>query len=222
MTFLEFVARTLMGPPVCGRMWHCPFHNDRNPSFSIRPPKAGYEVKYKCWGCEAWGDEMDLLKLFYPREGYGERLERRRNLWMEYVKTQDDGDNQPTAQPPLSLPSGKQRGAKKPVDPGAVCLAFNDLQSFLRQENPDHLELLVKTLEVCRENRCTVESLVKYWRRFERWIEQTDREHRRTCNDPDCEAIVCREARGLPPLSAEELKAQRPLPVKRFAKKRGR
>ena len=80
MTFLEFVDRRLMGPPPL----HCPFHDDAHPSFSIRPPKGKYPIKYKCWGCGAWGDEHDLLRPFDPRDNYQQRLQRIAELREEF------------------------------------------------------------------------------------------------------------------------------------------
>jgi hypothetical protein len=76
MTFLQFVCEKLMGPPLRGGMWLCPFHEDKNPSLSVRPPKDNHPIKFKCWSCGAWGDEHDLLKLFYPNEDYPKRLAR--------------------------------------------------------------------------------------------------------------------------------------------------
>ena len=88
MTFLEFVCERLMGPPASRSdrrsTWRCPFHNDRHPSFSTRPPKRGFKDRYQCFGCGAWGDEFDLLKLFFPKEDYSARRERVAALRREY------------------------------------------------------------------------------------------------------------------------------------------
>ena len=84
MSFLEYVCRQLMGRPVYGTMWNCPFHDDINPSFSVRPPKVGYPIKFKCFGCSEWGDEFDLCKLFFSKDTYPDRVERLRVMREQY------------------------------------------------------------------------------------------------------------------------------------------
>jgi len=64
MTFLEYVADRLMGPPTDGRAWRCPFCDSDHGSFSIRQPKRGYRIRYRCFRCGEWGDEYDLLKRY--------------------------------------------------------------------------------------------------------------------------------------------------------------
>ena len=61
---LASVASGLLGP-AAGRIgehgrrlwWHCPFHQDRNPSFMIEPGKPWW----KCWGCGESGDAANLM-----------------------------------------------------------------------------------------------------------------------------------------------------------------
>jgi hypothetical protein len=43
---------------------------------------------------------------------------------------------------------------------------------------------------------------------LEAWVRKTDALHLAECRDPDCDTVVCREARGLPPLTPKELVAQ--------------
>lgn len=87
-TFLEFVIERLYGPPayrgVNYSSWLCPFHDDRNPSFTTRPPHPKYKDRWRCWACGAWGDELDFLRQYFPNENYSERLERLQNLRAEY------------------------------------------------------------------------------------------------------------------------------------------
>lgn len=78
-TFLEYVAECLMGPAPHhsgrGEPLHvCPFHNDTYPSFLVR--RTGSKPRYRCFGCGAWGDELDLVANFYPRDDYARRLDR--------------------------------------------------------------------------------------------------------------------------------------------------
>src|SRR6516165_9097232 len=61
---LVAVATALLGPPPGRRgersrrrWWHCPFHNDRNPSFCIDPGKPWW----KCFGCGEHGNAAGLV-----------------------------------------------------------------------------------------------------------------------------------------------------------------
>ena len=62
---LATVATLVLGPPA-GRKgqpngrrlwWHCPFHDDPNPSFCVTPGKRTWH----CFGCAASGDAVGLL-----------------------------------------------------------------------------------------------------------------------------------------------------------------
>jgi hypothetical protein len=70
MSFLEYVCQKLMGPAVRGGMWCCPYHPDKDPSFSVRPAKGDFPIKFACFGCGQWGDEFDLMRLYFPNENY--------------------------------------------------------------------------------------------------------------------------------------------------------
>lgn len=48
--------------------WPCPFHPDRNPSLSILPS----EVRWRCFGCNASGDSIDLIRRFDPGLSFAE------------------------------------------------------------------------------------------------------------------------------------------------------
>jgi hypothetical protein len=61
---LAAVATRLLGPATGRRgergrrlWWHCPFHEDRNPSFCIVPGKR----LWRCFGCDAQGDAAALV-----------------------------------------------------------------------------------------------------------------------------------------------------------------
>jgi DNA primase len=49
-----------LGPAERGRKWCCPFHDDHNPSMTVR------DGKFKCWSCGAGGDAIDWVA---KREG---------------------------------------------------------------------------------------------------------------------------------------------------------
>jgi DNA primase len=89
-TFLEYVIEHCYGPPAFTRgdcsYWHCPFHPDEHPSFHTLPPKAGEKDRFKCFPCDAWGDEKDILKLAFPKDDYGQRVRRLEELRSEYRK----------------------------------------------------------------------------------------------------------------------------------------
>lgn len=88
MTFLEFVIEKHIGQPTYRgngySKWHCPFHNDHSPSFATRPPKKTHPIKFKCWGCGAWGDASDFLALHKKMHGWAHDMQ---DLWNEYDKT---------------------------------------------------------------------------------------------------------------------------------------
>jgi DNA primase len=58
---LAAVATKWLGPAPkrSGRrlLWHCPFHDDRNPSFEVDPERG----RWKCWPCDKGGDAPELV-----------------------------------------------------------------------------------------------------------------------------------------------------------------
>jgi len=95
MSFLEYLARILMGPPVSGTSWQCPFCGSSR-GFSVRPPLPDKPVKFKCFRCSACGDEHDLIQLFRPdlRNDYGRRSMELDRLRAEF---EAGGKAEPTA-----------------------------------------------------------------------------------------------------------------------------
>src|SRR5438552_1089868 len=88
MTFLEFVCRKLLGPPVSGSCWRCPYCDSNGASFSVRPPKGDLPIKFKCHRCGEWGDEFDLMKLFHPVWGFSLRHLQLADLRRQYESHQ--------------------------------------------------------------------------------------------------------------------------------------
>jgi hypothetical protein len=131
ITFLEYVAERLMGPPVSrsnGRAtWPCPFHSpDERPSFNTLPPKAGCKDRFRCWSCGAWGDEFDLVKNFFDRENFGERRERL-DKWRQDFERDVPADDDPVHTTPRTG-RGQSRDAAPPRDdPSKIDAAFADL-----------------------------------------------------------------------------------------------
>jgi hypothetical protein len=218
MTFLEYVVRELLGPPAPGGLWHCPFHDDGTPSFSVRPPKAGYAVKYKCFGCGAWGDEFDLVRHFHPVEGrdYSWRLERVAALRAEYEAAQGgpdpggDPDSNTRATgagpscPACGLPSrgpGREEADDKDLR-RKLDAAWAELTSGERMH-------LAAAHCLARRHEVPTAVLARFAYEAIKWWEEGDRRHFETCDDDECDAAVCRVARGLPPLTPEEARAGR-------------
>lgn len=58
---VEAVAVALLGEPPGrggrGLWWHCPLHDDRNPSFNVDPQRG----RWKCFGCGESGDAVELV-----------------------------------------------------------------------------------------------------------------------------------------------------------------
>ena len=151
-TFLEYIVERLMGPPAYRgadySTWICPFHADHRPSFSTRPHHEQFKDRWTCFGCGAWGDELDFLKMYFPDEDYNDRLERIASLWKEYQGQIDELE-----QPDIThIPRGRGSTA------GAMIL-----WSLLRAGQIDHDDLLeiVADLNVAHE-------LQMEWRRLGR------------------------------------------------------
>ena len=162
MTLLEYVAERLMGPPVLrsyGRAtWHCPFHNDEHPSFCTLPPKAGYKDRFRCFACGAWGDEYDLLRLFFDRENFDERrlrLDRWREDWKReqqagaaVISHRGPGSNEQTTAP---LDDRLDR---------AHCAFLRDIEHW-ELRNDFARSLLSQFRERCQQNDVTMEAVLR-------------------------------------------------------------
>ncbi len=213
MTLLEYVAEKLMGPPVsrskgCST-WVCPHHNDHRPSFVTRAPKPGYKDRFTCFGCGWWGDEYDLLREFYPSENFPLLQNRLDALSAEYRRAAKAGPEAAGVILPgtgSTKPTEGPRNDRRDLD-GAWAEFMDDLRGWgLGQDFA--LSLLTKFSERCETNNVGMDALLKYWRDFDAWIAETDQQHLEECDDPQCDTIVCRAARGLPPLTPAELGAQ--------------
>ncbi len=103
-----------------GAYWKCPYCHCSRATFSVRPPLADKPIKFKCFRCAKWGDELDLLTFFYPNETYAQRLERMESL-------QDDYDRKV---PPPRPSSPRGSGSEVPEaadDPRAMHMAFANM-----------------------------------------------------------------------------------------------
>jgi hypothetical protein len=70
-TFLQYVAALVCGEPIRGGQpgeWYftCPMCD--SDEFHTLPIRAGQKDRFKCWKCDFWGDEHDLLR-HWPADG---------------------------------------------------------------------------------------------------------------------------------------------------------
>jgi hypothetical protein len=91
--FIEFALTRLLGPPAGWRndrwWWHCPFHDDSNPSFSalptvLQPNGLPVNERWRCFGCGEWGDVADMMEKRIPNEHWDMRSWRLRQWRKEY------------------------------------------------------------------------------------------------------------------------------------------
>ena len=214
MTFLEFVYRKFLGSPKSGNSYRCPYCKHGTPSLTINPPLAGKAVKYRCHRCQMFGDEFDVLKLVGVHN-YSDRIAQVAELRAEYeslhqrdaAQTPDSSTHHTSSFPPRGLGSVGQN-----LDPRAVEIAYADLTG-------DEVGQLATAVVLARERLpADPERLLLYCFRSVQWFEEVDARHLAECNDADCDAIVCRAARGLPPLTQEQIEAERrerPFPQER-------
>ncbi len=206
MTFLEYVAERLMGPPASrsGRrlMWCCPFHCESNPSFCTLPPKHGNKDRYRCFACGVWGDEYDLMKLFYDNENFAQRRERM-DAWRE--------DHQRDDIVPTNLLTIRGEGSTErqvaDSDDGLM-EAWSGITDWIQQEDIGQetaLRIVIEFEKQADQHGVSMKGLIGYWKEVWDWLQQPDPQHLE-CDDPDCEDRICRQARGLPALSAAEIR----------------
>jgi hypothetical protein len=186
--------------------WCCPFHNDTNPSFHTRPHNPDYKDRWNCFGCGKWGDEADLLKEFYPNEDWPQRRARLDRLAQDYqreVKPERNQQQTPTQSHHFSFRGpGRPNPTESKDNPGKVAQAWADLTKEERV-------IVMAARDVMREKSrgVSLDTLGDYCQGVVEWIKETDRFHFAGCVDPKCDARICREGRGLPPLTQEEIKA---------------
>src|SRR5690349_373714 len=70
--------------PRQGNSWPCSHCHRRNPSVMLNEVLGDHRIKWRCAHCFQWGDEYDILRLFYPRERFPQlrdRLTDEREAW---------------------------------------------------------------------------------------------------------------------------------------------
>jgi hypothetical protein len=182
-SFLEFVFQRHFGRGP----WDCPYCNHRH--FSVQRPKDGHKVKFHCFSCEKFGDEFDVLRDILGVRNYQDRLEMRAAWHADYVR-----DEQPTDKP--HSPRGiKLKGQSMISDAfsGEAKKAIAQLVALSAEGDP--LALAQRTLEICAEHDMDPAALAERVT-FEIWSRRMEADHMATCNDPECECVCCRRARG--------------------------
>jgi hypothetical protein len=225
MTFLEYVCERLMGPAAkpggsAGESyWVCPFHNDNDPSFHTLPHKPEYKDRWRCFGCGKGGDEADLVKEFYPAEGWPHRRARLDRWRREYERGAMAARQPQTARAGTHPSPGTGEARGKPdrvydtTDPredefseeaDAAVDVLIDLVGGdsgkpycepLDAAAWEKLLLFKAALEVCARHRLHPLGLAGRLD-FEEWARRTDAEHMAGCRDPECDWFCCRIARG--------------------------
>src|SRR5262245_39482566 len=114
MTFLEYVCERLMGSrshsggEYGDSYWRGPFHGETHPTFHTLPYKPEYPDRWKCFGCDIWGDDFQLLRYFrdllhdpIATGGYSEHRALLAHWRQEYERTQLNvtGEENPEASP---------------------------------------------------------------------------------------------------------------------------
>jgi len=191
MVFLEFIAEKLLGPEQ-----RCPHCN--SDSFTIKAPDRAGKVRWKCYACDSWGDEYDLLKEVYPSKDYPWRRVRVALLQKQFKRE--------TPADAVCLPRGMGRDTtERPRYWNDVSNVWADFREEIADDTA--VQILVALRDRCQQRRVKMADVIDYWEGFGDWQVKSDLRHLRGCDDEDCEARVCRAGRGLEPLTPEEVEA---------------
>jgi hypothetical protein len=232
-TFLQWLATHLLGTPARQgapgeSYWRCPFHDDSRPSFHTYPTKPPYRDRWRCFGCGLKGGAADLLKELYPGEDWPRRRVRleqwRREYDAELAAAGGDMTPEATATPadgPAGFPSpgsgehGAGRAGAEPraLDPRVISEVWADLTAAEQHLLAVAAALAVSKFVTHATPKISVAAapwaLMLECLDWDRFIAEGDAAHVAECKDPECDAVICRAARGLPPLTPEELRASR-------------
>lgn len=213
-SFLEYVFCRLLGPPVSGNSYRCPYCEDLKPRLMINPPRAGCKIKFRCHRCQMFGDEHDVLKLVGVYN-YTDRLVKLKELRAEYEAAvnaaTETGAAIPAGVGPAVPPSPGEAGSQVAVRPRYPddCGLPGDWRSVdaaFANVTEDERQAILKAYEVTRREKVSFIALAVSCMDFENFVKRTDEYHLAECDDPDCDTRVCREARGLPPLTRDEIR----------------
>jgi hypothetical protein len=198
LPWMQYVCHRLLGaPPQPGHnpLWECPACG--KVKLHALPPDARHRDLVYCNACTFQEDASGLMERVRPRPGVYHRhrleeLERWRAAWGRGDTAGADAEGIP------SFPAGPQGPSPPPRrgaahTPDEVALAWAGLSPADRHRLDEHAAALAFLAD-----------LAAYARGHRDFVAASDAAHRAGCADPDCEAIVCRAARGLPPLTEAE------------------
>lgn len=224
ITFLQFVCEKLMGPPFKygseygDAYWLCPFHG--GDSFHTMPSLPKFKDRFHCFGCGQCGDEFDLTKhIMMVSYSYRKSLlegswrkEYEALVFVEPPKVKPPWFAAPVAErgPAASLlrgPRSAKRPSEKPRRSWEAYSTFRQRWEDVVDGPGPALEILEYAARCCRENNCTLDDLVTCHAQLQEHVQASDVLHRSDCKDSNCDADVCRIARGLGPMSYAERKA---------------
>jgi len=164
------------------------------------PHKPQYKHRFRCWRCDFRGDVFDLLRHFHPDGNYWHRKAQVAELLAEYERT---GNGHAT-----SSSSGERAGnhggepAKPKPDRRALEVAWANCTA-------EELDTLALAHKLAQREGVNLADLAEHCADFNTWVEELENEHLAECTESDCDAIGCRRKRGLPPMTPEEIDADR-------------
>lgn len=224
MTFLEYVARKLLGPPDRYGRWPCPRCGSRT-GFGLMPPKPRHKDRCRCHACTWLGDAADLLRLARPdltdwkrdREPLlvkwrAEHARQAGTATTTSGAAAPDGATAPATTAAATVAcEGRNvllpRGCGSPTDTSPAVDEFSDaagrcaadLAKLFEQDIPATLPgrfaVLGEALAVAERHNLDLRTLTLR-AGFEAWKRAADDAHMGSCVNPDCEWACCRLALG--------------------------
>jgi hypothetical protein len=107
-------------------------------------------------------------------------------------EAQDARSTEERARRGISSGGSGRGGVDRHDDPREVAGVWADLD----EGEKAILIAAYRVLLGCRTSSVSLDALARYAYDFEEWIRETDEAHLRECDDPSCEAAICREARS--------------------------
>ena len=190
-----------------GGCWRCPRVEHRNESVYVRDDCPDGRLRWGCHRCglAAGGDEFDLMRMVGVR-GYGAQLCELARLRIEY------GAGHVKATASHSSPVGSRAADRtaRDVQEAWANLADADRKELAalldRGAERETMRQVGNVSAVAARAGVSVEELARECAEFEEFVERTDLIHIAECIERDCDAAVCRAARGRP-LSEQQVEA---------------